>query len=82
MLVDGLDRLGRHLQRDPLVFFRNEKALFLKIWVESTLRLVVRVRNIVTYLRSFSGYLTNSCHIQLNLSPSKKGLQISLKQAQ
>ena len=70
MPVDGLDRLGRKLKRDPLVLFRNEKALFLKVRVEPTLRLIIRVGYIVTRLRSLSGYLTNSRHNQLNLSPS------------
>jgi hypothetical protein len=82
MLIDGFDRLCAQFKGDPLVFFRNEKTLFLKIWVESTLGFVVRVRNVITRLRSFSSNLTNSRHNQLNFSPSEKGLQISLKHPQ
>src|SRR5689334_20978934 len=78
---NGLDGLRRHFQGHPLIFFRNIETFLLKIGKKSSLGLIVRVRNVVTYLRSFSSYLTNSCHIRfvLKMYPPKKGLQISIK---
>jgi len=81
MLVDGLDCFGRHFQGYPTILLRNEKALFLQIREESALSFIVRVRNIVPHLRSFSGDFTNSGHTQYCL-PLKKGLQISGKRPQ
>ncbi len=73
VLVDSLDRFRRQLQGYPLVFLRNEETLLLKIGVKSALSLVIRVGNIVSYLRSLSSYLTNSCHNSaLCVNPFKK----------
>lgn len=62
MLVNGLNRLGGQLQRNPLVLFGNEKALFLQVRVEPALGLIVRVGDVIPNLRPFSGDLTNSSH--------------------
>lgn len=63
MLVDGFDRFRGQFQRYPLIFLGDKEALFLEIWIKSALRLVVRVRNVVSNLRPLSRYLTNSRHM-------------------
>lgn len=47
---------------DPCVFLWDVEALLVKIWVKSTLGFVVCMGHVITYLRSFSGYVTNFCH--------------------
>lgn len=46
-LVDGTQRRCADFKRHPLPGFRHEKLLFLQIREETTLRLAVRVRNVI-----------------------------------
>ena len=61
--VDGSQYRGRNFQGNPLIFFGNIKALFLKIGVKSPLGFVVSMRNVVSRAGSLSGNVTNSCHV-------------------
>ena len=71
--IDGLDGFGRYLEGDPLAFFRNPEALGLKIRIEPALGLVICVGNIVSYMRTLSGNLTNPCHTTVFLGLFSKG---------
>ena len=62
VLIDSFQCLGRHFQGDPCVFFGYVESLLVKIWVKSTLSLIVCMGHVVTYARSFSGDVTNFCH--------------------
>ena len=65
MLVDRLDCLGRKLQCDPFLLFRNIKALGLEVGIKPPFGLVVRVRDLVPCLRTLSCDFTNPCHNSL-----------------
>ena len=62
VLVDGTDGFGRNLQRNPLVFFGKEKALFLQIRQKPAIGLDIRMRNGITGNRSLPCNLTYSRH--------------------
>jgi hypothetical protein len=81
MLIDGFNCFRTQFQRDPLILLRDKETFFLKIRVKSAFGLVISVGNIVSNLRPFSSYLTNSRHNSaLCLIPLfEKGLQISVK---
>ena len=63
----GADATGAdfHGANSPVI----QRFDVLKIRIPSLLGLVIRMRNVITNLRSFSSYFTNSCHNQLNFSP-------------
>ena len=65
ILIDGSQHLRRNFQSDPFVLFWNIESLCLKIWIKSSLRLVVCVRNVVPYSWSLTWNLTNFWHVQM-----------------
>jgi hypothetical protein len=62
VLIDGPQSFRRDLQRDPLVFFGQKKALGLQIRQEPPLGLDIRVGNAISGDRRLSRNLTNSSH--------------------
>ena len=61
-LVNRLDSAGRQSQAHPAVLARHPETMMLKIGLKSTLRLVIRVRNVIARHGLLPGYLTSFCH--------------------
>jgi hypothetical protein len=61
-LVDGSDSISRNLQSDPFSFLSEEKTFGLQIRQKPSLRLNIRMGNVVSADRPFTCYLTYSCH--------------------
>src|SRR5690606_8067187 len=61
-LVDEAQRRVAHAQPDPPVLALDPEAAALQVRQETTLRLVVRVRDVVADHRRLTGNLTDSGH--------------------
>lgn len=71
LLVDGADSLGGNLEGHPLIFFGQVEALGLQVGQKTTLGLDIGVRNFVASNGRLTGYLTYSCHDQMNFWEGK-----------
>ena len=60
--VDGPDAFRRKLQLNPLVFFRQEKALVLEVGQKPAFRFNFGMRNTISCYRTLTGHLTYSGH--------------------
>ncbi len=61
-LIDIAHRRGAQLESHPLICLRYEELLLLKVRQKSSLRLAIRMRDIVTRYGSLSSKLTNFRH--------------------
>src|SRR5690606_11453832 len=61
-LVDGAQRLGGYTQADPAVFAFDPETARLQVGKETTLGLVVGVRDVVAHHRARAGNLAYACH--------------------
>src|SRR5690606_18619490 len=61
-LIDSAQRLGGYTQADPAVFTFDPEPARLQVGKETTLGLVVGVRDVVAHHRALAGNLAYACH--------------------
>ena len=59
---DGAHGGGAHFKRHPLTRFRHEKLFRLQVWIKTTLRFGIGVRNVVAANRPFPRQVTYFGH--------------------